>query len=315
MAFVRGDVTPIVVPPGLEAQRRLGADWTAWLDRLPGLAAELVEEWGLTLEGPVCHGFCSLVPAVRTENGTPAVLKLTFEGDDESEHEGVVLQHWAGRGTVRLLRADPHRRALLLERLGHEDLATIGYVEAAEVVGGLYAALHVPALPQLRTVASYVGGWLDDLATLTRDAPIPRRMVEQALHLGQALVSDPGSAGVIVHGDLHDHNVLASPRGPWLAIDPKPMSGDPHYEPAPMLWNRWEEIGTGDVRSAVRSRFHALVDTAGLEEGRACDWVVVRMVINAHWAIQDADRTGRPLDQDERAWITRCIAIAKAVQD
>ncbi|MGI8645063.1 MAG: aminoglycoside phosphotransferase family protein [Nocardioides sp.] len=305
----------IVIPRGLEVQRRLGPDWADWLDRLPGLTAELVEEWGLVLDGPVWHGFCSLVPEVRTEDGTPAILKLTFDGDDESEHEGVALQHWAGRGTVQLLRADPHRRALLLERLGHEDLATVGYVEAAEIVGGLYTALHVPALPQLRTVTSYVDGWLDDLATLARGAPVPRRMVEQALHLGRALVSDPASTGVIVHGDLHDHNVLAAAREPWLVIDPKPMSGDPAYEPAPLLWNRWEEIATGDVRTAVRSRFHALVDAAGIDERRARDWVVVRMVINAHWTIQDGERTQRSLDQDERDWITRCIAIVKAVQD
>ena len=261
------------------------------------------------------HGFCSLVPAVRTEDGTPAVLKLTFDGDDESEHEGIALQHWGGRGTVRLLRADPHRRALLLERLGRDDLSTLGYVEAAETVGGLYPSLHVPALPQLRTVTSYVDGWLDDLASLGRDAPIPRRMVEQALHLGRALVSDPASTGVMVHGDLHDYNVLAAARRPWLVIDPKPMSGDPHYEPAPMLWNRWEEIADGDTRAAVRRRFHAVVDAAGLDEERARDWVVVRMVINAHWTIQDGLRTSRPLERDERDWITRCIAIVKAVQD
>jgi len=140
-------------------------------------------------------------------------------------------------------------------------------------------------------------------------------MVEQALHLGRALVSDPGSTGVIVHGDLHDHNVLASTRGPWLVIDPKPMSGDAHYEPAPMLWNRWEEIASGDERTAVRSRFHALIDAAGLDEDRARDWVVVRMVINASWTIHDACRLDRPLDVGEQAWITRCIAIVKAVQD
>ncbi len=130
----------LVVPPALDAQRRLGPDWGAWLDRLPRLAADLVEEWDLTLDGPVWHGFCSLVPAVRTADGTPAVLKITFDGDEESEHEALALQHWGGRGTVRLFRADPRRRALLLERLGHDDLSTVGYVEACETVGELYSS-------------------------------------------------------------------------------------------------------------------------------------------------------------------------------
>jgi streptomycin 6-kinase len=69
------------------------------------------------------------------------------------------------------------------------------------------------------------------------------------------------------------------------------------------------------VRDGLRRRFHALVDTAGLDEDRARDWVVVRMVVNAGWSVQDARRAGRDLDADERDWITRCIAIVKAVQD
>jgi streptomycin 6-kinase len=42
---------------------------------------------------------------------------------------------------------------------------------------------------------------------------------------------------------------------------------------------------------------------------------VVRMVLNAHWSVEDAQRAERALDNEERAWITRCISIAKAVQD
>ena len=305
----------LVIPAGLAAQGRLGPDWADWLDRLPRLAREVAGDWGLTPDGPAWHGYCSLVMPVRTEAGTSLALKLSFDGDTESEHEHLALQRWGGRGAVRMLRADPHRRAMLLERLHHEDLSTIGYAEAAEVVGRLYADLHVPASPQLRTVTSYVGRWLDDLAVLSRDAAIPRRLVEQALHLGRALVGDPASTGVLVHGDLHDHNVLAGDREPWLVIDPKPMSGDPHYEPAPMLWNRWEEIAAGDVRAQVRRRFHTLVDVAGLDEDRARDWVVVRLVINASWSVLDAVAADRPLDADEQAWITRCIAVIKAVQD
>jgi streptomycin 6-kinase len=94
------------------------------------------------------------------------------------------------------------------------------------------------------------------------------------------------------------------------------MSGDPHYEPAPALWNRWEEsVRSGDVRRATRRRFHTMVDAAGLDEARARDWVVVRMILNASWTVEDAVREGRDLDAEERDWITRCITITKAVQD
>ena len=312
---------PIHLPAGLDEQRGLGPDWARWLDELPRLFVEVLDDWSLTRDGgELWHGYCSLVAPVRTEDGTPAVLKVTFDGDSESAHEALTLQHWQGRGAVRLLRADPHRRAMLLERLERRDLMESWDLEACEVVAGLYPQIHIPALPQLATVTSFVDRWLDDLDRLPADAPIPRRYREQALSLGHDLVSDPASVGRIIHGDLHYENVLAAPpdvaptRGEWLVIDPKPMSGDPHYEPAPMLWNRYDELA-GDLRNGLRRRFHTLVDHAGLDEDRARNWVVVRMVLNASWAVHDALRAERPLDDDERDWITRCIAISKAVQD
>lgn len=304
----------LTIPDGLERQRRLGPDWAAWLDRLPGLARELLDEWALTPDGDSMHGFCSLVLPVTTTEGVPAVLKVTFDGDDESEHEPLALQRWNGNGTVQLFRADPHRRALLLERLHTQDLDGQWDLAACEVVAELYPRLHIPAPPQLRPVTAYVDRWLDDLEALPRDVPLPRRLVEQSLHLGRAFTTDPASTGRIIHGDLHYENVLAADREPWLVIDPKPMSGDPHYEPAPMLWNRMDELA-GDVRDGLRRRFHTLVDTAALDEARARDWVIVRMVLNASWAVLDARRADRALGAEQQDWITRCIAIAKAVQD
>lgn len=160
--------------------------------------------------------------------------------------------------------------------------------------------------------------WLSDLDGFGRDVPIPRRYVEQALSLGRDLLAD-GAPLVVVHGDLHYANVMADDDGRWLAIDPKPMAGDPHYEPAPMLWNRMDELAgplaVGSVRDGLRRRFHALVDAGGLDEARARDWVVVRMVVNASWTVQDARADGRALEAGEQDWITRCIAIIKAVQD
>jgi streptomycin 6-kinase len=311
----------IVLPAGLDEQRELGPDWGRWLDAVPLLFSGLLDEWELTRDGAdLWHGFCSLVAPVVTPDGTRAVLKITFDGDDESVHEALALQHWHGDGTVRLLRADPRRRALLLERLDRRDLTEMWDLEACEVVAALYRKLHIPAFPQLATVTSFVSRWLDDLAAQPTDIPIPQRYREQAMSLGRDLVADPASVGRVVHGDLHYENVLAAPpehvaeRGGWLVIDPKPMSGDPHYELAPMLWNRYDEL-VGDVRDGLRRRFHTLVDHAGLDEERARDWVIVRMVLNANWSVQDAQAAGRDLDTEEREWITRCVAITKAVQD
>lgn len=80
-----------------------------------------------------------------------------------------------------------------------------------------------------------------------------------------------------------------------------------------MLLNRFEELA-GDVRGGVRRRFETLVDTALLDEDRARDWVILRVIANAGWAVSEAVAQGRALQPGEKEWITRCITIAKAVQ-
>ena len=284
-----------------------GEDWASWVDGLPATVRDVLEQWELSVEGHVRSGRCSVGVPVRTVSKRPAVLKVGFP-DRESEHEPLALQRWHGAGAVLLLRADPRRRAMLLERLHDESLTELGDLEACEVVAELYARLHVPAPPQPRRLTGELRRWGQQLRTLPRNAPVPHRLVEQSLAIVRDFAGDPATDGTLVHGDLHYDNVLAADREPWLVIDPKPLSGDPHFEPAPMLWNRWDEVvGSGSARDAVRRRFHTLVDTAGLEEGRARDWAVLRVVLNAVWELQEAEP-----DLDS---ITRSITIAKAVQD
>ena len=280
-----------------------------WVDRLPALARDLLEEWELTLDGALMHGFCSLVVPVLTADGQRAVLKLHTDADaDESDFEHLALQHWHGNGTVLLLRADPRRRAMLLERLHPRDLDPVGDLEACEVVAGLYGRIHVPALPQLRTLTSYVERWTDDLDALPRDAPIPRRHARAVRVAGARPGGRPGLG-------RRDHPRRPAP--PERAgRRPRALAGDRPQadERRPALRagaDALEPLGRASSRATsarhLRRRFHTLVDAAGLDEDRARDWVVVRMVHNASWAVIDGDP-----DED---YLTMCFTIAKAVQD
>ena len=81
----------------------------------------------------------------------------------------------------------------------------------------------------------------------------------------------PGRA-VLVHGDLHHHNILdAGDR--HLAIDPKPMLGEPEFDVPPFLWN---PIGSELDSRASRAPRLAAFAAAGLDRWRMCAWAVVR---------------------------------------
>ena len=267
---------PFEVPATFLAYGAPGTPMAAFLDRLPALVRDVVEDWRLTLDGPARHGRAALVVPVRTPAGRPAVLKLSSP-HEEAEHEHLGLRAWDGRGAVRLLRADPHRWALLLERLhGDEDLTSVGDLEACEVVAGFYARLHVPALPQLRRLSSYVDRWTDRLAALPPDAPLPRRLVEQAVSLGRTLVTDRATDARMIHGDLHGANVLAADREPWLVIDPKPYVGDPCYDVLQHALNCPERLVADPV--GLAERLAALVH---LDADRVRLWLFARCTIES----------------------------------
>jgi streptomycin 6-kinase len=286
-------------------------DWYRWRDLLPGLVADVLDSWELIPDGYRAGGQTALVLGVRTAEGEPAAAKFGWP-HPESEWEHVVLRLWDGAGSVRLRRADPARGVLLLERIGPADLRSVGVRTACRVVAGLYPRLHRPATPQFPLLSDQCRRWAEQLIGLPADAPAPRRLVQQAAALASDFAADAGTDGRILHTDLHYENVLAAEREPWLVIDPKPLSGDPCFEVAPLLWNRWDEaIADGSVREAVRERVQVVVDAAALDRDRVRDWVIVRELVNVLWTLQDSPALGPA----EHEWITRSVTIAKAVQD
>lgn len=268
---------------------------------------DLLADWDLRPDGEPIAGHRSAILPVRS-GGVPAVLKVAPERHNANEH--LVLRQWNADGAVRLLRADPRRGALLLERLRADDLTTIPDAEACVVVADLYRHLHRPALPQLPALSGEVPRWISNLRALPRNAPIPRRLVEQAITHLSALVDRPdiqSGRDVTLHGNLHYGKVHAADRLPWLAIGPSPLRGDPHYDVAPMLWTRWDPIGH-HARGVIRHRLFVLTDTADLDEDRARAWTLARAVLEALHLV----RRGVPADSAE---LTRFVTVAKAVQD
>jgi streptomycin 6-kinase len=215
----------------------------------------LAREWGLRLEEPFALSRYSYVAPAGD-----AVLKLVPDEDDESLEEADALAAWDGDGAVRLLRHDRARRALLLERAvpGH-DLASVPEDEATAIAVDVAARLWRPAGAPFRWIGDHVPRWLE---------AAEGELGERARELYASL--DVGRA-TLVHGDLHHQNILGSARG-WLAIDPKPMLGEPEYDVASFLWN---PLPCRLRVEHLESRLAAFA-AAGLDEERMRVWTVIR---------------------------------------
>ena len=300
------------VPAALRAQAEGRPAWDDWLTRAPRLSDDLITEWGLRIDGPTLSGNCAMVVPVRTDDDRAGVLKIGWP-HWEAETEHLALRAWQGDGAVELWRADPRRFALLLERARPDrDLHALDVLEACEVVAQLYGRLHRAPLPQPRRLSDLCREWVERLPPLLEANLISRRFVSQGERLLRDFADDPDTDAALIHSDLHFFNVLAAEREPWLVIDPKPLSGDPAYEVAPLLWNRWEEaMSAVSPRQALLDRLFTVVDVAGLDEDRVRDWIVVREVCNVLWTYEEHVRDGAPIHQN---WVTAATTILKAVQ-
>ncbi|WP_307795936.1 aminoglycoside phosphotransferase family protein [Amycolatopsis sp. 195334CR] len=261
--------------------RREGDAGRAWLDELPELARRLLDRWSLTVDGPVRHGYAAVVQPVRRADGTPAVLKLTWQ-DAETAGEPLALSTWNGRGAVLLLAHEPG--ALLLERLDStRDLSTEPIGPAVEIAAALLAELAVPAPVLPRHLRTESERWTEELPRESRELghPLPSRLVDAAV--GFARERGPETASLLVNQDLHYENVLAGTRRPWLVIDPQPLAGDPEFGVIPLLWNRATETPVAD-------RLRTIVSVAGLDLDLARWWVLFRLVDAWFYALAAGDR-------------------------
>ncbi|MBU7600588.1 aminoglycoside phosphotransferase family protein [Streptomyces sp. P38-E01] len=280
--------TPAVV-------RNLGGDpdGAAWLRRLPRLVEEFTARWDLRAGPPYPGGSCSWAAPVRRADGTPAVLKLSWP-HPEAACEAAALRRWAAEenpAAVRPYAWDEERYALLLERcepgtnlLSSEPSTTpVERLTAGlDLLRELWTALReLPgpdaAPPELAEVCA---GWADSVE-------------ERFARMGGVLGADPGPVRrgaallrelprrapdrVLLHGDFNPGIVLAARRRSLLAIDPKPMVGDPAYDPWPLL----DQL---PARLPLRARLLLAQERTAQPAGRLAAWGLARTVECALWA-------------------------------
>ena len=282
------ETDPGTAPPPADFAAVGEAESRGWMSAASDLVLDLCRQWGLEREDErswvVAEGGCNGVVMPVLRRSERCVLRVVWP-PAKTAVEARALEAWGGRGAVRLLAARPEMGALLLERLAAErSLQRVPLSEAAEVAGRLLRRLAIPApvgIPRLQEAAARTEASLPE-RQYRLGRPIPQRWVDAAKSLAGELGAT--AAQLLIHADLHYGNVLAGEREPWLAIDPKPVVGDPEVAVAEMLWGRLDET---DGAPALRHLLSVLVDSAGLDAARARGWAVVRCVDYWLWGLEN----------------------------
>ncbi len=285
-----------------------------WLEELPGLVERAARRWDLALGEPYQSGASAWAAPARTPDGRATVLKVAFP-HDEARHEAAALRAWDGRGAVRLLEHEPQDWALLLEQVLPGTAMTAAPSPAPELLAAA-ARVHRAlvgdvALDGLPDMADVCRAWSHTLldragrAAAEGELDIDGSLVGRAHELLRELPATAGDV-TVVHGDLNPGNLLLGPSGRWVAIDPKPMRGDPAYDLWPLLEQVDSPFRSAEPARLLRERVALAADEAGVERRRVSQWALARSVEAALWRWDElGDLVGAQRELDQAAvWAT-----------
>ncbi|MEO8083831.1 MAG: aminoglycoside phosphotransferase family protein [Ardenticatenales bacterium] len=310
-----------------------GPSAAAWLADLPSLLADAAARWRLILQPPFAPlTYAYVAPGTRDDGAGgrwPVVLKAAPPGRGLSA-ERAALAAFDGHGAVDLLDADEGRGLLLLRRVrpgtsllalvegGRDDEATRAAAAVmralqrrdadgpserlAAVARSVASTALRPTLP-FPTVADWAGGFDRLRARFGGGAgPLAERSVAMAEATFAELSASPASMPVLLHGDLHHGNVLASSAhegiaggggdaaSSWLAIDPQGVLGERAYEAGALLRNPLGWLLAGGQRRAraiSERRVAILAEALAVERRRIASWGAAQAVLSAWWSLED----------------------------
>ncbi len=184
-----------------------------------------------------------------------------------------------GPPAVRLLRVEGE--VLVLERVRPgTPVAARPDDEALAAITETLMALWMPVPPGcgLPTVRQECTALYDEYAV----KPLPAAVVHAARRMLDQLLRDPAQDRVL-HGDLHQQNLLWSTGRGWVAIDPHGVVGDPGYDVGPLLINPWND----DPAALLCHRLPLLAQRLDMPVERVAGWGLVRAVLAEAWHVQD----------------------------
>ncbi len=274
---------------------RFGPWVTRWCEDLPTRLDRLARKWSIQIDRSSSRGSHSCLLLCRLRSGEPAVLKLSPDRS-LSLAEASALAAWRKSARVpRLLEFDRETGAILMEAIdpGTPLGAKQGAVPleaSAELVRDLHRAPGDDVInsfpPLIERVEFVFELWGKQLHKPEVASHVSQELLERSLIAARELAARPGPR-VLLHGDLHAHNVLdVGHRRGLVAIDPRACVGDPASDLID-----WVLTDAGDEH-LMRQRAELLASEVGVDPAalwRWCECMAVLMVIS--WLARGSDST------------------------
>jgi streptomycin 6-kinase len=280
----KGRLRIVIDVPQQVRNAALATGNSAWLEDLPAIVASLEADWSITIGRTLTGGHEAFVAEATGADGSPCVLKVLVPRTDEvGQHEITALRLANGEGCVLLLRDDPARAAMLLERLGRSLFELrLPLPQRLEILCVTAMAVWRPARGSGLPTGAEKGRWLIDFITSIweeLDRPCSERAVAYALACAERrIAAHDDERSVLVHGDVHQLNALEAGAG-FKLVDPDGLLAEAEYDMGILMRGDPEELMHGDPYDRARW----LAARTGLDATAIWEWGVVERVSTGLW--------------------------------
>jgi len=276
---------------------RVGAEADPWLERVPDLIASVTASWDLhvTAVANRIDGFGMSIPARR--DGERVTVRIAFP-DAFLVDETAALRAWNGTGAVRILEEDDRGAqlrtsptpgtALSLER---NEMTALRKV--AEALRDLWVEPPVG----IQTLAAEVRAWGASLPERFESVyqPFDEQLMRDAEVMFRSFGPNQMDA-VLLHGDVRLETFLLD-GDHAVAIDPKPLAGEPAFDVAALLRDGPAELVRDPAagRQRLQGRLEQLTDLLDVRAGRVRGWAFAVAVDTGLYAYETGDVDGGDL--------------------
>ena len=237
-----------------------------WLAELPRTIDQLKDAWGLSRLTPLSNLSYSYVLEGFQRNA-PIILKLSPDAH-LTEQEAQALDAFKGFGAASVL--DHKKGALLLERAIPGDTLKNKHPKKSRIEIACEVIERLQRAPPPIRPFPHIEEWF---VTLDKEGNLPQELLEKARGLKRKLIKKDSGRRILLHGDLHQENILSNGNG-WVVIDPKGVIGCPIHE----IWACVEDPSY-DLKYLSNYFGYPFQDVA--------EWYYVHLILAACWQAED----------------------------
>jgi streptomycin 6-kinase len=265
-----------------------------WLDNLPGTVAKLEKEWRIIVDETFAECYCNYVAPAKTAEGKSVVLKLSFP-NKEFYRELKYLQLQQGGPVPQLLHVDESIPAMLMEKMEPaEMLVKLDDTEAIPITAQLLTELWkvTPPTEGFETMDDIFADFLRLKTKFAGQSTLAPEIIEKAEQSFRTLLTSPQEQ-VLLHGDLHQFNIISDEQKGWIVIDPAGAIGERAYDVSAFLKNPPEVVGHSPrLKEILINRIQTFAQLLNLDSKRLYLAGLFSTVLSVWWAMEDGSEIG-----------------------